>query len=333
MQMISVARRRPSYAAARTLSRVIVAAERDPDRPVRQRDLRQRDQHVVAVVAAEQDPVDHPQDDDEQTGDQVAAEAARPRCIRPTPADDERRHRDDQAEQERVRRPARGGRQPDRPDPPGDRMEGARQSSVEADPADAARVSHRSPRAGQDGAERTGHAAPTSSTSPIPTSVPIGGPLAVVVAGLARGPADPADPVRRRPPPHHRRMHRRRSRPRQGSADVTGIAVDDSSVDPGWTLVASGGLAIGCREASAVALAWRVGGGVAVGVGSVGRRQRRRRGVGLAVGLAVGFGVAGSAGGAMPGGDASPGEPSSENDQPSTLPGGGVRVLPPSLAR
>ncbi len=58
-------------------------------------------------------------------------------------------------------------------------------------------------------------------------------------------------------------------------------------------------------------------------------------GVGLAgfgvTGFGVtGFGVAVAAGGSILGGEASPGEPSSENDQPSTLPTGGVRVLPPS---
>ena len=53
----------------------------------------------------------------------------------------------------------------------------------------------------------------------------------------------------------------------------------------------------------------------------------------LRVGVA-GLGVGGLeiAGGAIPGGGiAVPGNPSSENDQPSTLPTGGFRDPPPSL--
>ena len=82
--------------------------------------------------------------------------------------------------------------------------------------------------------------------------------------------------------------------------------------------------AVALSGAAGVSLAVRVAIGltVAAGVGVVG--------FGVAGFRVAGFGVAVAAGGSILGGEASPGEPSSENDQPSTLPTGGVRVLPPS---
>jgi len=83
-------------------------------------------------------------------------------------------------------------------------------------------------------------------------------------------------------------------------------------------------VALALEGAAGAALAARVAAGLAVaaGVGVAG--------FGVAGVMVAGFGVAVVAGGSILGGEASPGEPSSENDQPSTLPTGGVRVLPPS---
>ena len=64
---------------------------------------------------------------------------------------------------------------------------------------------------------------------------------------------------------------------------------------------------------------------VAAGVGGAGFGV-----VVAAFGVVAGSGVVLAAGGSILGGGASPGEPSSENDQPSTLPAGGLQVLPPS---
>jgi hypothetical protein len=87
------------------------------------------------------------------------------------------------------------------------------------------------------------------------------------------------------------------------------------------------GVWIGCTVDPGFDVAgFGVAAGLAVGFGVAG--------LGVVVGFGVaGFGVAGFglAGGSIPGGDAAPGEPSSENDHPSTLPGGGVRVRAPSL--
>jgi hypothetical protein len=115
-----------------------------------------------------------------------------------------------------------------------------------------------------------------------------------------------------------------------GEAALGGKVVPGGDIDPGVAAATSDALGDG------TGVGWAVGRGVAapavsVGVGAgVGAAVAVGFAVGLAVGFAVGFGVAGSAGGAIPGGgDAPPGDPSSVKDQPSTLPGGGLRVLPP----
>ncbi len=151
--------------------------------------------------------------------------------------------------------------------------------------------------------------------SPIPTSVPIGGPaLDVAVAAATGGPAssEPAAP-----------------------ATLVGLA---RPVDPpGSLVVADLGSAVGTvAEAEVAAVGAAVGVGLGVEASGVGcaidvAGVAVGVGVGFGVGFGVGLGVAGGsggAGGAMPGTTVSP---PSENDQPSTVPGGGVRVLPPSV--
>lgn len=166
-----------------------------------------------------------------------------------------------------------------------------------------------------------------AATRPRPSSVPSGGPPPPeVVAGAAptgRGLADAAGMAAGVLP---------------GSV-VTGEAALGGRVAPGEDVELEVATATSDAVGDGTGVGWAVGRGVAapavgfgVGAGGAGVGTAVAVGfaVGLGVGFAVGFGVAGSAGGAMPGGgDAPPGDPSSVNDQPSTLPGGGLRVLPP----
>lgn len=118
------------------------------------------------------------------------------------------------------------------------------------------------------------------------------------------------------------------------TAAVSTVGVGDTSLETEsiGAVGVGAGLGVGVGVGLGVAAGVEAVVGVAVGfvlcVGVAGLTV----GFGVAgLGVAVGFGVAGLAGGRIPGGDAAPGEPSSENDQPSTLPGGGVRVPAPSV--
>lgn len=103
---------------------------------------------------------------------------------------------------------------------------------------------------------------------------------------------------------------------------------DGGVLDAGADGTLEGAALDGWRDGSGLPLGVVVGRGVIVAGGfGVGRGVA----VGRAVGFGVGFGVEDGAGGAIPGGGAAPpGVPSSENDQPSTLPGGGLLEYPPS---
>ena len=97
-----------------------------PASPAGQRDLRQRQQDVAGVVAADEDPEEHPDHEHDQTEPQVEPERPGPRLVAAARVDGDGRDRQQQPEQERVRRARGADRETDRPAPPGDRVEVAR---------------------------------------------------------------------------------------------------------------------------------------------------------------------------------------------------------------
>ncbi len=101
-------------------------AQRHARGPRRQVDVRQREEHVARQAVAEQHLQDDAHDDDRDPEADEAAERPRPRSLRAAGGDDEPRHRDEERQQERVRRAQRGGRECERPDPPRERVERAR---------------------------------------------------------------------------------------------------------------------------------------------------------------------------------------------------------------
>ena len=100
--------------------------EPDPGRPLRQLHRGQREQDHLAVPAAEDDPEEDPGDDDEEPGPQVVLERERPRRVAAPTGHDDSGDDDDQRQQQRVRGPAGRRGQPQRPEPPRPRMQGAR---------------------------------------------------------------------------------------------------------------------------------------------------------------------------------------------------------------
>ena len=141
MQITRVASRSPSYSPASSASRVIGPSSRDARHPVGQRDLGQVDQHGARPAVPEQDPERHADHDDHDAHPHVEPERPGPRLVGAP-----RHHHD------RSRRPtsssSRNGlvvndaaaAEPERPHPPGHRVQVARQparpASGRGSPAD-----------------------------------------------------------------------------------------------------------------------------------------------------------------------------------------------------
>ena len=106
-------------------------------------EVRNGQEHVFAGagVATEQDAEPDPDGDHDDAEQEIQLVGARPRRFRPARGDDGAGHREHQREEQRIGRAAGRGPQPDRPDPPRDRMHGAREAQ-RRDRGDAGR-SHR----------------------------------------------------------------------------------------------------------------------------------------------------------------------------------------------
>ena len=95
----------------------------DPGDPVGQRDRRQVEQHPAAEVAAEDEPERHPDHHDHDAEPHVEPERLAPRLLRAPQRDDQRGDPDQHQQDQRVGGQRRGDRQPDRPQPPGHRVQ------------------------------------------------------------------------------------------------------------------------------------------------------------------------------------------------------------------
>ena len=134
MQHSSTPRRSPSKVADR-----VASSDTGPPSwiPAYQSGMcrrRQREQDVVVRghAGGEDRAEDDPNGDHDQRHDQVVLEPARPGGIAAPVGDDEGEHGQDEDQQHRVGGAADGGHQPDRPDPPGDRVQRARDPGVAA---------------------------------------------------------------------------------------------------------------------------------------------------------------------------------------------------------
>ena len=99
----------------------------DAGRPVRQRHLGQVEQHVADVLAAEDDAEDHPHDDGHHGQEDVEPERAAEGVTGSARHHHHRRRAHEEQQQQRVGGQGRCGGQPDRPGPPGDRVQVTRQ--------------------------------------------------------------------------------------------------------------------------------------------------------------------------------------------------------------
>ncbi len=87
----------------------------------------QVEQHGLAVAAAEQHPEEDPHDDDQRPQREVEAEAQCPGCVGASGEHGDRRDQHDEHQHPGVRRPGRRRGQAQRPHPPRDRVQVARQ--------------------------------------------------------------------------------------------------------------------------------------------------------------------------------------------------------------
>ena len=101
----------------------------DPGCPVGQRDLGQVEEHVADLLAPEDEPEDHPHHHGEHRQEHVEPERPAEGVTGPTRHHHHRRRPHDEEQQQRVggERCRRG--QPDRPGPPGERVQVTRQRS------------------------------------------------------------------------------------------------------------------------------------------------------------------------------------------------------------
>ena len=118
-----VASRSPSYSAKSSDCDVDRAEQRDAVDPAGQRDRRQVEQHRPAEVAAEDEAEQHPDHHDHHAEPHVEPERLAPRLLRAPQRDDQRGHPDQHQQDQRVGGQRRGHGQPDRPQPPGDRVQ------------------------------------------------------------------------------------------------------------------------------------------------------------------------------------------------------------------
>ena len=105
------------------------APEADARHGFGERHLRQFKEDVAPVLRVQQDPEHHTDRDHEQAEVHVGAEPARPGGIRAASRHDERDHRDDHQQQDRVGGAGGRRRHADGPQPPRARVEGAGQAS------------------------------------------------------------------------------------------------------------------------------------------------------------------------------------------------------------
>ena len=169
-----------------------------------------REEHVLAraELAAENDAEHHTDRDHDDSEQQVALERARPRRFGAARGDDDARDGEYEREQERIRRAARGGREPDRPDPPRDRVQRARESPRRRSTARRGELMPRAVRRAADGHRRArtraprptrastnaGTATPSSTVDAAPAAFrsTISGAVVDVVAAARRGHRSPS---------------------------------------------------------------------------------------------------------------------------------------------
>ena len=164
----------------------------EPERPVRQRDRRQGEQHAATVAASDEDPEDHTDHHDRQTQPEVEPERVGPRQRAAPCGHRQAGHPDQHQEEPGVGGERRGDRQTDRPEPPGDgvqvpRKAGDREPGAHQEPpARFRRTTATAPAATKRAATRTGATQPGRPESES-AAARSRGSAAFVVAGRSVG--------------------------------------------------------------------------------------------------------------------------------------------------